>query len=146
MKQKVKLSKVYKIDSLKILLSKYSSFKQCLRDIKIAALIGQRSKYNIEDINPPILITIDDTKVHITSLSIIIEVDQTISEIKIGFDIIGKYKNYMYVLFEKDIIDIIPSTKKNIILVKRNFATVTTDEFITGFKIKLKEIKSELNF
>ncbi len=143
MKQKVKLSKVYKIDSLKTLLSKYSSFKQCLRDIKIAALIGQRSQYNIEDINPPILITIDDSniifhsniemtyaKAHITSLSIIIEVDQTISEIKIGFDIIGKDKNYMYVLFEKDIVDIIPS--------------VTTDEFITGFKIKLKEIKSEL--
>lgn len=96
MKQKVKLSKEYKIDSLRNLLSKYQPFKQCLREIKIGSLIGQLSQFDIEDLNPPILVTVDDsniiysndityTKIQITSFSVIVEVDQTISEIKIVF-------------------------------------------------------------
>lgn len=142
MKQKVKLSKEYKIDSLRNLLSKYSSFKQCLREIKIGSLIGQRSQFDIEDLKPPILISIDDSNIiytnvykssliQIKSFSVIIEVDQTISEIKIVFDIIGKDKDYMSTLFEQNLVDVIPTI----------IFPSSANEFITGFNIKLKEIK-----
>jgi hypothetical protein len=55
MTTKVILDEFINLDSFKSLLGKYQDFKSCYRELKINSITGKKSKFEISELNPPMI-------------------------------------------------------------------------------------------
>ncbi len=55
MKVKVNLDEFLPLDCFRGLLDKYRDFKSCYRELKINSITGKKSKFEISELNPPII-------------------------------------------------------------------------------------------
>jgi hypothetical protein len=93
----VKLENFHNLECFRSILEKYRDYKSFYRELKINSLLGNKSQFDITDINPPLICVFEDDQVSfgtfrikdsaftINSMSFI--VDKDINVIKINLDI-----------------------------------------------------------
>lgn len=93
----VKLENFHNLECFKNILEKYRDYKSFYREIKINSLLGNKSQFDITDMNPPLICGLDtissdeysfrlkDSTFSINSMSFV--VDKDLNVIKINLDI-----------------------------------------------------------
>jgi hypothetical protein len=93
----VKLENFHNLECFKNILEKYRDYKSFYRELKINSLLGNKSQFDIDDINPPLIcgfeddtssfrvFSLKDSAFFVNSMSFV--VDKDINVIKISLDI-----------------------------------------------------------
>jgi hypothetical protein len=97
MKVDVKLNNLHNLECFRNILEKYRDYKSFYRELKINSVLGNKSQFDINDINPPLIggfeddsssfgtFRLKDSSFSISSMSFI--VDKDLNVIKISLDI-----------------------------------------------------------
>ena len=93
----VKLENFHNLECFRNILEKYRDYKAFYRELKINSLLGNKSQFDIDDINPPLVcgfendtssfrvFSLKDSAFFVNSMSFV--VDKDINVIKISLDI-----------------------------------------------------------
>ena len=93
----VKLENFHNLECFRNILEKYRDYKSFYRELKINSLLGNKSQFDIDDINPPLVcgfendtssfrvFSLKDSAFFVNSMSFV--VDKDINVIKISLDI-----------------------------------------------------------
>ncbi len=97
----VKLENFYNLESFKNILDKYRDFKSFHRELKINSLLGKKSQFEIEEINPPIIcglesnesctyktFSLKDSAFSINSIYFVVEESLNVLKISINIEIL----------------------------------------------------------
>jgi hypothetical protein len=96
----VKLNDFHNLECFRSILEKYRDYKSFYRELKINSLLGNKSQFDIEEINPPIIggfeddqlsfgsFRLKDSAFSIKSMSFVVDKDLNVIKISLDIDIL----------------------------------------------------------
>jgi len=123
----------------------YSSYKGCLRTLKLNSILGKKSKFTIEEMNPRMTIDLNNSNGNsiltssdyqtssvftIKNLSFIISDDLYVDEIELKYDIINK-----------ELLNRVIENSNDIkISLKVSYNGLTKEQQVAGFYLELSDL------
>lgn len=98
MKVDVKLDNLHNLECFRKILEKYRDFKSFYRELKINSVLGNKSQFDINDINPPLIggfeadnssfasLSLEDWSFSVNSISFIVDSDLNVIEISLDIN------------------------------------------------------------
>ncbi len=96
----VKLENFHNLECFKNILEKYRDYKSFYRELKINSLLGNKSQFDIDDINPPLIcgfeddtssfriFSLKDSAFSVNSMSFVVDKDINVTKIKLDIKIL----------------------------------------------------------
>ena len=103
----VKLENFHNLECFRNILEKYRDYKAFYRELKINSLLGNKSQFDIDDINPPLIcgfedatssfriFSLMDSTFSVNSMSFVVDKDINVIKIKLDIKILETPKGKM---------------------------------------------------